>query len=575
MRTPIFAVVSSLLLLVSLVFLVLATVSVPIAAPFKLATTESFQYGLLGYCQGLLNCTKALYPIRFGDLGDSASFTLSNTTRNMLSRAFIVCPIAAGFTLFTLVCSVISICFDTSALKTIALIFNVICFLASAVSCVMIVLVFVPHVAWLGWLTVGAAGCALLSFPLLFFSVGVHGDDDDESDDENVDQNGFYAQDKLDMEKQNTTFTSTSFNPVARTYGNNLEVGQGSSTFAYGKSDANSKNYPYGGGEQSGYRVKLGSADSLLNSRPNVASDVTKTNSALSKYSGSNPSNFYSPVNINNGPSTSVSANRQMAPNFVASPVVTGSTKAPAPYPQSERGLALYNSAQYGVFDHHPDVEGHQPFTELEDNELPERTSVNDDRVLESDEESHFTSVSQRVPNEMYNNNSNYNNGAYQGNNYAPNNMVKRPNNYNGQQPMGKGPSYNGAPPLQNSGSYNSFQQQPQQPGFQQGFQPHGQQYQQGFQPQGPQFQPGYQAQQFPPQNYQQFPPQGGNGFGVPAPRPTNKPTVSESALNSNPDFSIGPNKRRGGARAPLPPASRMGGGPRPGAFPGSSTGGY
>lgn len=560
MRTPIFAVFSSLALLVALVFLVLATVSVPVASVFKLGLTDEFQYGLFGYCDStLLNCTKATYPVKFSAAGDSASWLFGALTRDMLARAFVVCPIAAGFTLITLLCSVVSICFDTSALKTIALIFNVFTFLASAVACVMIVLVFLPHVGWLGWLTVAAAFLTLVSFPLLFFSVGVHGrNDDDEDDDEHdVEQirgNGFYVGEKSDdygrsdLNNKNTNFTNSTFSPVARTYDN--------ATSDYGES------------KQSGYVVKLSSSvDSLLESKPNIASDVTKANSSISKPSSNNPSNFYTPVNLNNGPSTPVSAHRQMAPNYMPSPVYTGNTKNPAPYPQSDRGLVLYNHQQYGVFDHHPNVEGHQPFTELGDNDLPERISVNEDqdRVLESDEESHFTSVSQRPPNETYNSNyinQNQQQGYYQGSaaNYQPSalqlNMVsKRPVNSSNPGSMNKIPTSNGAPPqLQNATSYSSFQQQfQQQPPFQPQFQP-----QQQFVPQGP---PSLQ-------NFSQGPPPG--AYGGPARPANNRPTVSENALNSNPDFAIGfGNKRKTGARA-MPPASRMAGGPRNGQFPGA-----
>ncbi|RKP29601.1 pali-domain-containing protein [Metschnikowia bicuspidata] len=518
MKTQRFAIFSSILLFVALVLLILATVSVPVTSSFTLAVTESARYGLLGYCAGL-SCTGAQYPVLFADANDSATWLLGTFVRNTLAKVFVVCPVAAGFALITFVSSVVLVCFDTSVLKTVALIFNVLAAVASALVCVMVVLVFTPHVAWLGWLTVAAAACAALSFPLLFFSVGVH--ERDEDDVYGVGKNGFYAE-KTTHESAPIFAASTT---AARNYSTTgLDMGQ-----------ASHDEHEYADTKQSGYTVRVeSSVDSMVDAKPNVASDVAKVNSGITKYSASNSNGYH----INDSPSTLVSAKRQMAPNYTASPVITCNTKPSAPYPPTERVLALYNPEKYGVFDHHPDVEGHQPFTELEDNDLPERVSDHEDRVLESDEESHFTSVSQRLPNEMYQGNQQSGppfQQRYQGN-YAP---AMSPVNY-ADKPAAKSGSF-ASQSLQMAGSFPPQPQAPYQPPYQQ------------YAPQQ------YSPQQYTPQ-YRQPPPNGYLQFqGPPNAELRLRPSVSENALNSNPDFALKVHNKRKGPRI-MPPASRMGG---------------
>lgn len=523
MKTQSFAIFSSILLLVALVVLIFTTVSVPVTSSFTLAVTESARYGLLGYCAGL-SCTSAQYPVLFADADDSSTWLLSTFVRNTLAKVFVVCPVAAGFALITFVSSVVLVCFDTSALKTVALIFNVLAAVASALVCVMVVLVFTPHLAWLGWLTVAAAACAALSFPLLYKSVGVRKRDED--DVYGVDKNGFYAE-KTTQEPAPTFATSST---AARNY----------STTCLDMGKASHDEYEYAETKQSGYTVRVGSpVDSMVDAKSNVTSDEAKVNPGITEYSASNSNGYY----INNSPSTPVSANRQMAPNYTASPVITYNTKPSAPYPPTERVLTLYNLQKYGVFDHHPDVEGHQPFTELEDNDLPERASDNEHRVLESDEESHFTSVSQRLPNEMYQGNQLSGppfQQAYQGN-YAP---AMSPVNY-ADIPAGKSGSF----AIQSLQFAGSFPPQPQAP------------YQAPYQQYAPQQ---YAPQQYFPQQYtpqyRQPPPNGYLQFqGPPNAELRIRPSVSENALDSNPDFALKVHNKRKGPRI-MPPASRMGG---------------
>ena len=78
-------------------------------------------------------------------------------------------------------------------------------------------------------------------------------------------------------------------------------------------------------------------------------------------------------------PRTPISAKQKMAPHLVPNSAVTSNSHLPdntaLPYPPSESAITRLDSAKYGVFDHHPEVEGHKPFTELDDSELNDQES--------------------------------------------------------------------------------------------------------------------------------------------------------------------------------------------------------
>lgn len=538
MRTIAFTAVSALLLLVALVFLVLATVSTPVATTFQLAKTALYTYGIFGYCKGS-SCLSALYPVSVGDVDTSTSWLLSSTTRNTLAKAFIVAPIAAGLTLFALIPTVVSIFLDTSTLKIFSLAFAVVSFIATTIVAIFVVIVFSPNVAWTGWLLVAAAACCLVALGTLFLSIGVRKSDDTESDDdvsESGQKLGAYGQ--LDNDTAVGTFAGgAATQPKYQFYGpgNNYTTTDDTSSL--------SKDYSYRGTvKPGGYTInKNPSQSSLLDSQPKTVNDITRPNTNRTNASGGSSGSYYedAAVNINNGPSTPVSSKQKMAPNYVPNVAVAASAAQPSnlPYPKSERGSTAYNPANYGVFDHHPDVEGHQPFTELGDNDLPERSSM---RELDSDEDSDFTSVSQRPPNVLY-----QNQGYSQGYRQQPQQVPAPP-------PHGYQQLY------PNVSQYQpQFQQQAQTP-------PQGSYYGAPSPTNAPPS--GYQAA--PPQNayrpqYQQQP------SSQYASRPANRgPTISDSILNNNPDFAIGYSgrKKQFGAAAAPPPANRFGAPARPGA---------
>ncbi|EGV66281.1 hypothetical protein CANTEDRAFT_112880, partial [Yamadazyma tenuis ATCC 10573] len=279
---------------------------------------------------------------------------------------------------------------------------------------------------------------------------------------------------------------------------------------------------------------------SIYNSNPQMAKDFTQysNNSFGSRTAGS--SHFEdAQVNFVNGPNTPISSKQQMAPTFVpntATPTTNDTPESRVPHLPYPAGRPLnkppYGGADMSVFEHHPEVEGHEPFTELND-DLPPQVEPANQYVHRgsqtsdlSDASSDFTSVSQRAINPRY----------------------------NPQQQYG-GPEY--LPPQQQyQTSYP--QQQPFQPQFQQqnpGY---------GGSPMMNQNIPPVTSHQQPMMNYGPPPP---NQHRFMMARP--QPTASDNALANNPDFAIGGVRKKPGMNKPNMGASRMGipgmGGSKPG----------
>lgn len=533
----VFSIGAALTLLITLVFLILGNISAPLTTAMKLAVHEDYTYGIFGLCyEGV--CPRGSYPIKFGDIDSAAGWLFTNGTRNSLSKAFIVAPIAAALVFFALVFTFVLIFVDTTVVVIMALVLAVLGFIALAVIAIMVILVFHPFVAWTGWLLVAAAALALLVIPMLILSIRVHPQREDEEDDENESKSNFVAYNKIDS-NGNLGFAGPAIGGVrpqpAYTF-NNLQRDTTNDDESSFMKDSSYR------GTTRGYTAKDDSLTSLYDSQPRTANDVTKP--GLTNFANSSGSYYEdASVNINNGPSTPVSAKQKMAPTFVPNVAVksdeNGRTNdAGLPYPASERGSVALNLQKYGVFDHHPNVEGHQPFTELGD-ELPEHQD------LDNDDGSDFTSISQRQPNVGYNQ---AGTGVV-----APINASAAP-----------GAGYR--PAAQQANHPPQPQHQQQYPNVSQ-YQPHYQQnYQQGYQPPSQQLSYyGSDAHQSRGAPYQGHYSSGGGGYAQARP---SKPSVSDNVLNNNPDFAVGGMAKR--KQYGNPAYNRFGGQPahRPGNRP-------
>lgn len=530
-----FTTIAAVLIVVALAFLIIGVITVPVTQSLQLSQTADFKYGIFGFCEIGGSCSTSLYPVNFSTAYDSASWFLAAATREKLAKAFIVSPIACGLLFIDLIITIVSIPVQISILKVLSLVLGVIAFGALAVTAVFVVLVFHPHVAWGGWLLVAAAGLLLVALPCLLISISVR-EEPLEEEDANLNDFGSYG--KVDND---TSFTSTTLmkqNPGSQTQ----FTGPATRVYANEPSSAISNEYAYRGYGTDFDEKKNSSQNSLYYSAPNNATDVTKSDPsppAPSQLTGSTSSLYgNAKLNTSEAPGTPVSSKHQMAPTLVPDAAIPGNADyAPEnhslPYPKSERSSVGLAPGRYGAFDYHPEVEGHKPFTELDDNDLGEQES---DRFVpnDSDDDSDFTSVSQRQPNVNY---PRYNLGPP-----PPQHQYNVPANLH-QQPIQSplGSSFYGSESAAYNQNYNQGYSQGYHPGYQQTA------MQQRAPPPPPQLQQYYRqqgVQAYPSPNVQV------------QPRQNNTPTISDNVLNNNPDFAIGGASKR----KFVPVAARYGG---------------
>ncbi|KAF1841617.1 pali-domain-containing protein [Cucurbitaria berberidis CBS 394.84] len=151
----------SILFFVAFVLLLLSTLSSPIIKSIPLATYRGIDFGVLGYC----NNGKCAGPMigyntekLFGEASPSG-FSLPAASRHALSSILIVHPVAA---LMTLICFGLAVAahFHSPAHSPryllALLIFTFPTLLVTLLAFLVDILLFVPHVAWGGWIVLAA-----------------------------------------------------------------------------------------------------------------------------------------------------------------------------------------------------------------------------------------------------------------------------------------------------------------------------------------------------------------------------------------------------------------------------------
>lgn len=489
--------ISFILMLVTVVFLILSCITSPVTS-FSLASTSSYKYGIFGYCQVKSGtCSSTTYPYVLSKIDKSANWFLAPSTRDTLAKVFILCPIATGLSFICLVFVLLSHFFSTGMI-ILALLLNFLSFIATAIICVMVIITFHPYESWAGWILVGAAAASLISLALMLGTL-FHRKNDVAEDNES---------EKVDLTKFDNDFNT---------------AGGIKLTNPDDDTSSLSKDYQFKVQKPLQQNV-MGSSvsSSSVYESPQLAHDFTmqnkKSSASLNGGQGKIPYYEDTRVNLVNGPNTPIQTRQQMAPNVVpkiATPTMNDapmSTIPQLPYPNnSPLNKPAYNPTDLSVFEHHPVVEGHKPFTELPDDGMNQHQFHRSDE-MDSDVGSDFTSVSQRAINPKYN------------------------------------------PQQFEQSSYGQYPQLQQ-------YQPQNQQNQSSMLP------PNSQQQYYSLQQ-RQFYPQAQPQVVQNAPG-EKRPTVSDNVLSNNPDFSLGLGgaKRKGGYSnrpagtrplANMPPSGRL-----------------
>ncbi|KAI5957621.1 hypothetical protein KGF57_003315 [Candida theae] len=567
---------SLILILASFVFLLLATISSPVVTTFNLGKTASYTYGVFGYCSNNNNdCSSATYPLTLSSVNDSSSnWTMSGSTRDTLAKIFILTPIALGFN-FILLVLVFASHFGSRAVVLIALGVNVVSAILTIISCIITILAFYPNLAWTGWILIGSAAANLVSIILLILTLTTLKNDDEEEDgDADADANdkhgfGTYNNYSRIDDKFNHIQASTFKSPNSTSsvdndfdykpaYNSTTSFGNPASQGAH-----NGSNTRYNGHAA----IAAASAASLANS--NHGQSRAETGVPLAQRTGTGNGSIASNT------SSSYQAKPQVANDFTqmngrnntSGSLVAGASggykpTTGAPYPTTPGVPNSNNNSNAAfsrsVFEHHPQVDGHRPFTEMDDDfDDEEDMSAGRANVIartnDSDEDSDFTSVSQRPPNPQYNNP--YGPGPQQIQQLVPQQYQSTPyTNSQQYQPLSQQVHTQGASPQGHL--HPSYQPIPNQ--YVSPAQQHQQQSQQ-YRPANygpPHQQPQLQQQQ------QQPAPQSGHA----------RPTISDNVLSNNPDFNFArgvQQQKRKVAPGFVPVAARYGNNNRTG--PGSN----
>lgn len=468
----------------ALAFLIIATLTVPVTQSLGLAYVEDIRYGVFGYCKvedGVSTCSKAAASYTVSSLTKLTDWKMDDSARDTLAKILIVTPIAAGLTLISALFNLFAH-FETFGSSLvfylIGFFFTLLAFLGSALTCVVAILLFYPHVTWCTWLLIPAAVLNLVSVPLMFFALRVtpysfkQGDNDNESEQEldhfNNNASG-KNKDFSDLTELNDAAIFNNMNSTA----NSIDK-QPVSTLKIITNDSSSL---------SDTKEKL----DLIN---NYSKSTSSLNNGFGYYNQTQSSNLNpnsNPVTdtkpLNDGKPTLVSTDNHNKAGLVRSEVNSVLPQAAKPDYYSGVATSLYPSSAL------------QP----EQHNSKTNSNVSDES---NDYDSDFTSVSQRGVNPRYYRN---NSGAANTNGPAllPQQQQQQP-----QQPQPFNNYNNGNNFTRSSNSSSLYPSQPQ------------------AQPQ-PQLQQPY---------YQQGPPP------LSSARPVNQPPrqlASDMALNTNPDFMI------------------------------------
>ena len=168
--------VISILQFTSLAALIIACVTAPVFHQISLSSYDGYRYGVFGYCHGgsdTNECSKASANYQAYSLQNSENentWKMASTARKTLSELLLVLPVSAGVVFFSMVFN-ITYGFISSGSKLLFLIDLLLTFLAfsgSAFSCIVVFLLFYPHVNWCAWILIPSAVLNLVSLPLTF-----------------------------------------------------------------------------------------------------------------------------------------------------------------------------------------------------------------------------------------------------------------------------------------------------------------------------------------------------------------------------------------------------------------------
>lgn len=151
----------------------------------SLSEHRGIQYGVFGYCETAKkecrtpSANYKAYEIQQKYKKHESDWKLGLNARKTLSELLIVVPVAAGLVFLNLIGSSLNIITKSRDINEnerfifvqfiVSIIISFLAFAASAMSCIVVFLLFYPHINWPAWVLIPAAVLSLVCLPLSFF----------------------------------------------------------------------------------------------------------------------------------------------------------------------------------------------------------------------------------------------------------------------------------------------------------------------------------------------------------------------------------------------------------------------
>ena len=183
--------------LIPLAFLILVSITAPTLKNIYLAkSNDGTIFGIFGYCTSDSDSNLTCFPISLNNSISEyiSSNILSSSKMDELSTYFIIAPISAGLTFFSifltsLIISINGKITSSTWFISLSILTTVLAFLTSAFVCIITFLIFYPNVNWLAWCLIPSAviNLAAIVFNALLFKLLPSPNEilsDDDNDDE-------------------------------------------------------------------------------------------------------------------------------------------------------------------------------------------------------------------------------------------------------------------------------------------------------------------------------------------------------------------------------------------------------
>ncbi|CAI4791561.1 ALI_collapsed_G0050420.mRNA.1.CDS.1 [Saccharomyces cerevisiae] len=191
---------------VTMAFLIIGSITAPIFKQIGYSKYDEITYGTFGYCKEG-SCSKASYNYQPDELSESDSnWKLNSNARSILGKIIFITPIAAGLNFLGFLCTIMSVLLinvlssdrvgSASAIMFfVNLTFSTLGFLSASLICIVVFLLFYPHVTWCSWVLIPGAALSLLVIPLIFSAYSRSSGSRDDDETEELEEKGMLLND--------------------------------------------------------------------------------------------------------------------------------------------------------------------------------------------------------------------------------------------------------------------------------------------------------------------------------------------------------------------------------------------